>query len=761
MDAGVTDQAGVYRLTRWPLGMLGLEAAGEGYLPARRRVELTEDRDHLDLDLGMIGPVVYLSPAIELIPAPAGMPAARMSGFTPDFLTRDFWRDILSGDFGLPPPSYYLNQLNAEGLVDRWRDYYFGLDVRDTYCLEVGQAFRACSAAEEELFAARDAFAAHWKTLRQLNQANVAKVAVQNAVLAAKLTKLAMTLSKLRAEAALRGQSSFAPTEIERLTEDIGDLSNLYSLATSALLRGNWRDVGSYLTSMDIIMSGLKDSDWVKKEAKEFIDKRAGPVSEILGLILDFKALYDDYRNLDHGALSAFATYQNDVHRVVNAVTALHRAQKELRTAVALCQNPPPEPPIDTPPPPPESPSGGEAQSMPDTGEAPWDEAAAWDPTAVAWDPPGPYFPTPGGWGAATGGTDVLGSRDPNDKLTIGFGDRGFIGPRTRLHYTIRFENMTNATLPAFRVTVTDQLTPDLDWSTFELDEVRFNGVTVSLPPQLRSYHHPGVVVPSDPNPVEIAAGIDPTSGLVSWRMESVDRVTGGLPEDPFAGFLPPNTNAPAGEGFVSFSIQPRPDAWEGLAITNTADIVFDYNESILTPPVTNIVDTLPPVSSVEPLPAVSPRDFVVRWSGSDGAGSGITSYDLFVSANAGPWVTWLMGVVETQALFRGEPGVAYRFQSVAHDGVGHTELPPSVADAVTLTELRILGCDPLPEPDPGWWLRWESATNQHYDLWVSTNLAAGFSPLATGLSATPPENFYLDAAEPQPARFYLIRSGP
>ncbi len=185
LDAGITDEAGVYRLTRWPLGSATLEAIAEGYLAGRQPVELTEHVDYSDFDVGLTGPVVYLSSAIELMPAPAGGALGPMGKFTPDFLTRDFWRDVLSGDFGLPPPSYYANQLNADGLIDRWRDYYFGLDVRDTYCLEVGQAFRACSAAEDELFDARDAFAAHWRTLRQLNQANVAKIGVQNAVLAA------------------------------------------------------------------------------------------------------------------------------------------------------------------------------------------------------------------------------------------------------------------------------------------------------------------------------------------------------------------------------------------------------------------------------------------------------------------------------------------------------------------------------------------------------------------------------------------------
>jgi len=119
------------------------------------------------------------------------------------------------------------------------------------------------------------------------------------------------------------------------------------------------------------------------------------------------------------------------------------------------------------------------------------------------------------------------------------------------------------------------------------------------------------------------------------------------------------------------------------------------------------------------------------------------------------------LGTTSTQAVFRGEPGVAYRFYSAARDGVGHTESPPVVADTGTLTELRIVGCEPLPEPQAGWQVRWESATNKYYDLWVSTNLTSGFSPLATGLPATPPENVYGHESEPQPALFYLIRAAP
>jgi uncharacterized repeat protein (TIGR01451 family) len=297
-------------------------------------------------------------------------------------------------------------------------------------------------------------------------------------------------------------------------------------------------------------------------------------------------------------------------------------------------------------------------------------------------DPPPPPKRNPAGSAVA----NRIKSDDPNDKLTIGHGREGFVGPGTKLVYTIRFENKTNATAAAQRVEVTDPLDPNLDWSTFELISVGFNQVELPIPPGLDHYATNAVVATDPNNIVTVHAALDPVSGLATWIIESIDPITQEPPEDPWAGFLPPNDPQHRGEGYVSYSVLPRASLANSGLITNQARIVFDVNPAILTPPVTNVVDTAAPSSTVLTLPETSPAAFAVQWRGVDNQnGCGIASYDIYVSRDGGLYAPWLAGVTNLSATYTGEVGSAYRFFSVARDRVGNLEAAPSSPDAGTL----------------------------------------------------------------------------
>ncbi len=76
---------------------------------------------------------------------------------------------------------------------------------------------------------------------------------------------------------------------------------------------------------------------------------------------------------------------------------------------------------------------------------------------------------------------------------------------------------------------------------------------------------------------------------------------------------------------------------------------------------------------------------FNVAWSGQDDAGgSGIASYDVFVSVDGGEFSLWLDDTTDTSAAYIGEMGSRYAFYSVATDNVGHEETAPPTADAET-----------------------------------------------------------------------------
>jgi uncharacterized repeat protein (TIGR01451 family) len=89
---------------------------------------------------------------------------------------------------------------------------------------------------------------------------------------------------------------------------------------------------------------------------------------------------------------------------------------------------------------------------------------------------------------------------------------------------------------------------------------------------------------------IDISASLDPQSGKVEWRLKAIDTGKEMFPEDPLAGFLPPEDGSGRGMGFVTFSIKPKAGATPGTTITNKASIVFDTNAPIETNEVLNTI---------------------------------------------------------------------------------------------------------------------------------------------------------------------------
>jgi hypothetical protein len=280
----------------------------------------------------------------------------------------------------------------------------------------------------------------------------------------------------------------------------------------------------------------------------------------------------------------------------------------------------------------------------------------------------------------------VHSSKDPNEKTTAGFGDRGFFDADAAAIYTVYFENQPTATAPAQKVVVTDTLSDNLDWSTFELIEIAFSNVRVAVPDGLQAYATQ-VSVGTDPNPVKVDVALDSDSGVITWTMTTIDPITGQLTEDPISGFLPPNDATHRGEGHVAFTIRPKTGLLTGTQITNQASIVFDTNAPIDTNAVLNTIDAGLPTSQVNPLSTETVGTaFLVSWTGQDDAsGSGIGFYDVYVSDNGSPYTLWQPGTPDTSATFTiGQHGHTYAFYSVATDNVGHREPAPAAADTQT-----------------------------------------------------------------------------
>src|SRR5205823_5630247 len=92
--------------------------------------------------------------------------------------------------------------------------------------------------------------------------------------------------------------------------------------------------------------------------------------------------------------------------------------------------------------------------------------------------------------------------------------------------------------------------------------------------------------------------------------------------------------------------------------------------------------DDTPPSSTVAALPAFTgSTSFRVSWSGDDNpGGSGLASYDVFVSDNGGPNTLFQAGTTQTSAPFSGTSGHRYDFYSVAVDNVGNRQPKPGAA---------------------------------------------------------------------------------
>jgi hypothetical protein len=129
------------------------------------------------------------------------------------------------------------------------------------------------------------------------------------------------------------------------------------------------------------------------------------------------------------------------------------------------------------------------------------------------------------------------------------------------------------------------------------------------------------------------------------------------------------------------------------FASTNipVADGVTAFQVSTTATSVNLVGATVPPTSTVSALPTYSSPTFTVSWSGHDNpGGSGIASFDVYVSDNAGPFVPFLTGTTATSATFNGQRGHSYGFYSIATDNVGNREATPSGAEASTTVPTQV-----------------------------------------------------------------------
>jgi RHS repeat-associated protein len=304
---------------------------------------------------------------------------------------------------------------------------------------------------------------------------------------------------------------------------------------------------------------------------------------------------------------------------------------------------------------------------------------------------------------------EAVTSTDPNGLIgPAGYGPEAFVAPGTVLPYEIDFENSPTATAPAQEVTISDPLNANLDPSTFQLSEIAFGDIALTIPAGTQHYE---TTVPMTYNgetfDVDINVGINFATDTVFATFQSVDPANMGLPPDVLTGFLPPNNPATGcGQGRIDYTIEAKPGLATGAQITNVAEISFDEQTLIATDqkddedpsqgidPTKQALVTIDAgeflTSSVTAPQTSSTSSFTVSWSGDDlnpttgVEESGIATYDVYFSDDGGSFQPWLIGTTDESAAYAGQFGHSYAFYSVATDNVGNVEATPARPEAQT-----------------------------------------------------------------------------
>lgn len=276
-------------------------------------------------------------------------------------------------------------------------------------------------------------------------------------------------------------------------------------------------------------------------------------------------------------------------------------------------------------------------------------------------------------------------SLDPNIKIgPLGTKPENYFYGQERVNYTIYFENIDTATAPASVVEIYDTLDASFfDVSTLQFTGFGFDTIRYQILHATNSYAQEIDLRPAKNTIVRFEAKLDSASNSLIWKFNSYNPQTRELVLNVNDGFLNPNANSPEGEGYVSFSILPKPNRPHLQQVSNRAKIVFDENAPIFTDYWLNTVDKLKPSSNVNPLPATYPDTLLLlTWTGND-AHSGVKHYDIYYTENDTATYILFNHTPLDSGYFVGNYGSTYKFFSIATDFAGNREDAAANPDAV------------------------------------------------------------------------------
>jgi len=172
---------------------------------------------------------------------------------------------------------------------------------------------------------------------------------------------------------------------------------------------------------------------------------------------------------------------------------------------------------------------------------------------------------------------------------------------------------------------------------------------------------------------VRVTGSFDPVDRKVVWTLTAVDPATGIRVSNPLAGFLAPDATPPEGEGYVSYTVSPRAGLATPTKIKTQASAVFDQNPALPTAILTNKIDDQAPDVKVRALPTSTRAGrLTLSWKGNDGPGSGIATYQVYVSVDHKALRRLGRPTTKSSVVVRTTAGHYYGFEVVATDHVGN-----------------------------------------------------------------------------------------
>jgi RHS repeat-associated protein len=312
----------------------------------------------------------------------------------------------------------------------------------------------------------------------------------------------------------------------------------------------------------------------------------------------------------------------------------------------------------------------------------------------------------PGDDGSSSSSSSTSTSEDPNALYgPDGYGVNNYVTDMGQYFaYRVTFENSPTASAPAQTVTITDNLDPNLDWSTFQLTGIGFGDNNLTIPAGSQHYATTiSMTYNGQTFNVAVEAGIHTATGQVYATFYSIDPSTGLPPANVLVGFLPPEDGTGRGEGYLTYTVSPKSGVASGTQIPNVANIVFDDGEPLATDLINDedpseginpaaeaivTIDNSTPTAQMTALPTYSPPSFNISWSGTDTNGPGIASYTVYVSSDGGNTFTPLLSnTTQTSTTFNGMGNTTYSFYVVATDELGNVQAGNPQAAVSTTTK--------------------------------------------------------------------------